>query len=265
MISRLEARWGRFAIPGLVQILAWMQFLTLILIYVSSPEAQITFIRFLQLDPDKLMHGEVWRIFSHLFIPRTFSPLLALIGTLFLVFIGRGLDEAWGPFRVNLYVLGGALCLTAGALLTGFQGGGLWLLESLLFAFAMFYPDREILLFFVIPMRIRWVAILSAITLIFYAAGEPDLRWPFLFGNLNFLIAFGPAILHSTRQRAQVMERRARFQSAQQPSDTFFHQCAQCGRTEVDDPSLEFRVTDSGDEICDRCREGTTPVSPPAP
>ncbi len=255
IFSRLESRLGRFAIPGLVQLVAVLQLLTLVLIYMSNDAGREAFIRFLELDPERLMNGEVWRAVSHIFLPRTMSPLWALIGAFFLMWLGRGLDEAWGPFRVNLYVMGGIVSLTAGALIFGYVGGGFWFFQTLLFAFAIFYPNEEIMLFFVIPIKVKWLAIIGAATLAFIVLGTPAMFWQALFANLNFLVAFGPAFLKHSAQRAKIMERRSRFEAAQLPDNTFFHQCHVCKKTDLDDPALEFRVTDEGEEICSACRE----------
>ncbi len=257
IVSRLESRFGRFAIPGLVQVVAVLQLLTLMLVYMSNQEARETFLRFLELDPARLLRGEVWRVFSHIFIPRSFSPLWAIIGAIFLMWIGRGLDSVWGPFRVNLYVLGGILSLTIGALIFGYSGGGLWLFQTLLFAFAVFYPNEEIMLFFVIPIKVKWLAWLGAAGLAFIVLGDPSNFWQILFANLNFLAAFGPVFLKQSAQRAKALERRSRFEAAQLPQGAFFHQCHVCKKTELDDPSLEFRVTADGDEICGACRDAT--------
>ena len=255
LVSRLEARLGRFAIPGLVQILAYLQMVTLLLLIVSSPEAREAFIGFLELDPDRLLHGEVWRVVSHVFLPRTFHLFWAIIGALFLMWIGRRLDEAWGAFRVNLYVIGGIVSLTVGALVFGYVGGGLLLFQSLLFAFAMFYPNDEIMLFFVIPIKVKWLAWIGAALLAFAVLEKPGMFWQVLCANLNYLAAFGPAILKNSANRMKVMERRSRFEAAQLPGDTFFHQCEVCKKTDLDDPALEFRVAADGGEICHLCRE----------
>ncbi len=255
-VSRLEARFGRFAIPGLVQVVAVLQLVTLALFTFSAPEGQRAFIEFLELNPDRLMKGEVWRVVSHVFLPRSLTLIWALIGAMFLMWIGRGLEEAWGAFRVNLYLLGGIFSLTAGALIFGYQGGGLYLFQTLLFAFAVFYPNEEILLFFVIPIKVKWLAFIGAAILAFTVMGSPALFWQALFANLNFLVAFGPAFVQYSANRAKVMERKSRFESAQPPEGSFFHQCHVCKKTELDDKTLDFRVNADGDEVCNVCREG---------
>jgi hypothetical protein len=247
VVSRLEARFGRFAVPGLVQVLAVLQLITLGLFLMSSPEAQKSFEGFLELDPERVMRGEVWRVVS-------LSLIWALIGAMFLMWMGRGLDEAWGAFRVNLYVLGGILSLTVGALLFGYVGGGLLLFQTLLFAFAVFYPNEEIMLFFVIPVKIKWLALIGAALLGFSVLGQPAIFWQVVFANLNFVVAFGAAFVRQSAQRAKVMERKSRFESGRPAEGSFFHQCHVCGKTELDDKTLEFRVLESGDEICSECR-----------
>lgn len=260
LVTRLESRFGRFAIPGLVQIVAVMQLLTLVLIYISNPEAQTAFKNFLELKPDRLMQGEVWRVFSHIFVPRSLSPLWALIA-MFLMWIGRGLEEAWGAFRVNLYIISGVISMTIGALLFGYSGGGIWLFQTLLFAFAIFYPNEEIMLFFVIPIKVKWLAIFGAAMIGLTVLGSPAMFWQVLFANLNFLVAFGPAFIKQSANRAKLMERRSQFSAANASDAAFFHQCSVCKKTEVDDPTLEFRVRSDGEEICDPCREAQATAS----
>jgi len=85
--------------------------------------------------------------------------------------------------------------------------------------------------------------------------GNPGLLLPVLVAHLNYFVAFGPGFLGARAQQAKVMARRSRFESAQLPQGAFFHQCSVCKKTEIDNPQLDFRVLDSGDEICSDCRK----------
>lgn len=250
LISTLESRFGRFAVRGLIQIIAGFQLLTLLLFYLSGE----VFLDYLRLRPDRVLSGEVWRLVSWIFVPESRTLIWGLIGAWFMMWIGRGLEEAWGAFRVNVYVIGGIAAMTAGALIFGYTGSGFWLFQTLLFAFAVFYPNEEILLFFILPVKIKWVAMLSAAMMFFVFIGDAGQRWPIVFANLNFVIAFLPAFIKHGAQRARVMERRQRFEAASTPQDAFLHKCSTCGKTELDDPGLEFRVSESGDEYCHVCR-----------
>ncbi len=254
LLSNLESKFGRFAIPGLVQIIAGFQLLVLATVMLMSPEGAAGFLQFLELNPLRVMHGEVWRLFTHVFIPGNFSLIWALIGTMFMMWIGKGLEAAWGAFRVNLYIFGWMFAVTVGALLFHWPAQGMFLYQTLLFAFATLFPNEEIYIYFILPVKMKWVAALSAGMTIFMVIGNPILLLPVLLAHLNFFVAFGPGFISERARMAQVASRRGRFESAQLPQGSFFHQCTVCKKTELDDPHLDFRVLESGDEICTVCR-----------
>lgn len=258
IISKLESKYGRFAIPGLVQIIAGFQLLVLFMVMLMSPEGSAAYLQFLELNPHRVMRGEVWRLVTHVFIPGNFSLIWALIGALFMMWIGRGLEAAWGAFRVNLYILGWMLAVTVGALVFHWPASGMFLFQTLLFAFATLYPNEEIYIYFILPVKMKWVAALSAGMTAFIVIGNPALLFPVLLAHLNYFVAFGPGFLSERARMAQVASRRGKFESAQLPQGTFFHQCSVCKKTELDDAHLDFRVLDSGEEICSVCRAKQT-------
>ncbi|MBB5037780.1 hypothetical protein [Prosthecobacter dejongeii] len=254
LIDSLESRLGRFAIPGIIQAIAALQLFTLIISIFIGDESRPAYEQFLLLKPDLILQGQVWRLFTYIFIPSQ-QPLFAVIGALFMMWLGRGLDEAWGPFRVNLYVIGGMISLATGALIFGYEANAMWFYFAALFAFATFFPNEEILLFFILPVKIKWIAIFAAATLGLNAVGSPALLIPIFFALLNYAVAFGPGFIKGRLHSAKVASRRNEFAQAANSGAAFFHQCKVCGKTEVDDPALNFRVTDAGDEICSTCRK----------
>jgi membrane associated rhomboid family serine protease len=253
-LDKLEARFGRFAIPGLVQFIAGLQLLTFIIFTLLQPEGKAAYMDFLTLDGTRVLHGQVWRLFTYIFIPGTLSLLWVIIGTLFLMWLGRGLEAAWGPFRLTLYFIGGMLAVAVGSMIFGYTATGLFLFQSLLLAFAMIYPNEEILLFFIIPVKIKWIAWLNVALTVLLVMGTPSAFWPVIFSHLNFLIAFGPAFIKERQHLAKVGQKRAAFEAGMNSGAAFFHQCTVCQKTEIDDPKLDFRVNADGDEICDDCR-----------
>jgi len=254
LIDRLESRLGRFAIPGLIQAIASLQLLTLLMFMILQPDARKPFEEYLLLNPEGIMRGEVWRLFTYVVIPSG-NVFFAVVGAMFMMWLGRGLDEAWGAFRVNLYVIGGMVCLAAGAVIFGYEAGPAWFHLTTLFAFACIYPNEEILIFFILPVKIKWIAWLAAAGLFLTVLSSPAAVIPVFFALLNFLVAFGPGFIKGSVHVAQVAQRRRRFDEAQPAAGAFFHQCTVCGKTEVDDPALDFRVNDNGDEICTACRK----------
>ncbi len=257
-ISKLESKFGRFAIPGLVQIIAMFQLLVLFMVMVMSPEGAAAYLQFLELNPVLVMHGEVWRLFTHVFIPGNFSLIWALIGTMFIMWIGRGLESEWGAFRVNLYIFGWMTAVTVGTLVFHWPAPGMFLYQTLLFAFAALFPNEEIYIYFILPVKMKWVAALSAGMTAFLVMGNPGLLFPVLLAHLNFFVAFGPGFISERARMAQVASRRSRFEATKLSESTFFHQCSVCKKTELDNPQLDFRVLDSGDEICNVCRAKRT-------
>jgi uncharacterized membrane protein len=255
LIPRLEQRFGRFAIPGLLHILAVIQLVTLVAFYVASGrDAGEPFISALVLDAGRVMSGEVWRLVSYLFLPRSLSILWGVIGAFFLMWIGSVLEQAWGAFRLNVYVFTGIFFLTVSAFVMDGSPTNIWLMESIFFAVAMLVPDEEIRLYGILPVKMKWLAWIGAAFMFFAFMADPSQRVPIIASNLNFLIFFGPSFLKGAKHRAEVMGRRKRFDDARDTGAAFFHQCKVCGKTEVDDPALDFRVTAQGDEICAKCK-----------
>jgi len=254
IISSLESKFGRFAIPGLVQILAVLQMIVFLMMYAGPEEMRLVVLNSVTPQADKVFSGQVWLLLSHVLVPPFDSPFACLLTSYFTLWLGRTLEEAWGAFRVNLYVLWLVLSLGVWSLFLGFPLTSYWLLNTLLFAVAVMIPNEEILLFFIIPVKMKWIALLSAGAMFFMFLGSPASILLIAFANLNFLVAFGPHFVQMWLQQGQVAARRSRYESAQLPQGSFFHQCVDCKKTEIDNPQLDFRVLDSGDEICSECR-----------
>lgn len=279
LINSLENKLGRFAIPGIVGIIAGFQALVWLLSR-SNPE----FLTWLTLNKTMLLRGEVWRLVTFLTVPSQSHPLW-LLCVIFLQFtISRTLDQAWGAFRVNVYVLVGIFFSAAGVLLQGSTVGDLvrvsgmdrvldrqtldqiirvgdgglmcsyWFSLGIFFAFACVVPNYEIALFGILPLKTVYIALLGAASLLLDFIDVKEARIPMVFTLMNFFVFFTPAFLKYLKHRGGVRQRRARFESAQQPGGSFFHQCADCKKTELDDAKLEFRVTADGEEYCTVCR-----------
>lgn len=254
IISTLESKFGRFAIPGLVQIIAILQMIVFVIMYAGPSEAKVGVMMAIMPQADNIMSGQVWLLLSHVLVPSFSSAFACLCISSFSLWLGRVLEEAWGAFRVNLYVLWLVLSLGVWSIFFGFPLSSYWLFNTLIFAVAVLIPNEEILLFFIIPVKMKWIALLDAGAMFFMFLGSPSSVFLIVFANLNFLVVFGPHFMKTWLHQGKVAARRSRFESAQLPQGTFFHQCSVCKKTELDDAHLEFRVLDSGDEICGVCR-----------
>jgi membrane associated rhomboid family serine protease len=244
-LDKLERRIGFLAIPGLIRAIVIFNALVFVLVKLN-PDYRFV----LALDPARIRHGEVWRLVTYIFLPQSFS-FWVIIALWFLWFIGDGLERAWGPFRVTLYYLVGMIGTTVAAFFFGSNFSNSMLTAALFFAFAHFYPDEIIYVFFILPMKIKWIAWAAAAFLFLgFAVGGIAYKMAMIAALSNYLIFFGPGVIRQLRQRKEVATRRKRFEVQSRPEEEALHHCATCGATELTDPSLDFRVARDGEEYC---------------
>src|SRR5207253_609427 len=207
-LDKLERRFGFLGIPGLIRIIVGFNALVFVLVRLNPD-----FVSVLNLDPARIRHGEVWRLGTYIFIPQTFSFLWILFVLWFLWFIGDGLERAWGSFRLTLYVIIGMIGTTAAAFFFGSNFSNSMLIASLFFAFARFYPDEIIYAFFILPVKIKWLAWVSAALLLLgFFVKSNSYRMGLVAALSNYLIFFGPEIVYEIRHRREVSTRRRRFE-----------------------------------------------------
>jgi hypothetical protein len=138
---------------------------------------------------------------------------------------------------------------------------------SLFFAFVRYYPDVEIYMFFVLPVKVKWMAWGLAVYLLY---GFVTLSWSYRMAVIaafaNYLIFFGFEIAQAAKNRQEVSSRRRRFEAAARPDEDALHHCAVCGRTELVAPDLDFRVASDGQEYCvDHLPKAAGPIPPERP
>ena len=246
LLDKLERRFGFLGIPGLPRILVGFAALVFGLAWLLPG-----FVSILMLDPDKIRHGEVWRLVTYIFIPQSLHPLWVIFALWFLWWVGEGLERAWGSFRLTFYILVGMIGTTAAAFFFGTNFSNLMLLTSLFLAFAHFYPEEIIYVLFILPVRIKWLAwALAAILIVGFVLKPMSYRMALAASLANYLIFFGPEFFSRAKQRREVSVRRKRFEDLSRDDTEPLHKCAVCSATELTDPNLEFRVARDGEEYC---------------
>ena len=196
-LNRLECKYGRFGIPNLTNILVAGQVLVFAVeLFVNSAiTLGLGLSRFL------LLQGQVWRVLTFVFIPFSGGSILSVVlGIYFTWFIGTALEREWGDFRYTVYFLLGMAGTVLACLLTGVTASTYCLSLSLLLAFAMLYPEVQILLFFVIPIRVKYFGLLAAAmwVLSFATASLPG-KLSLLLSMLNVWVFFAPMGYRSIR------------------------------------------------------------------
>ena len=185
-IDRLERRARRLAVPNLMFFISGGMLLVYLLSLLFPHLTGLP-----SLDRAGLFRGQVWRLLTFLFVPPTTSPLWILFQLYFNCLLGRGLEQQWGVFRFNLYYLCGMVGAILAALLTGY-GTNNYLNLSLFFAFAAFYPDYKLLIFFILPVKIKYLAILDGVLyLLGFVFGTWTSRAAILLSLVNVVIFFG--------------------------------------------------------------------------
>src|SRR5277367_2993403 len=163
-----------------------------------------SFVQALVLIPEKILHGELWRLISYIFVPQVLlsggsSGMWQIIFFCaylwFLVWMGDALEHAWGAFRVTLFYVLGMVGVTVAAFFFGGGGVSAFLLNSsLFFAFATLYPDVQIYVFFILPLKLKWLAFVSLALLLIPLFGGPlSTKLAILVSFLNYFVFFGPA------------------------------------------------------------------------
>lgn len=270
--SKFEQKFGKYAIPNLS--------LTLVLCYVAGYVISLVnygFLDYLTLDPYQILHGQIWRVFTWIISPPSELSVFTLIMLFFYYSIGTSLERTWGTYRYNVYIFGGILitviaafvCMGVCYLLFGpvlaqyqaaefFEFGArmfstYYINMSIFLAYAATYPENQVLLMFVIPVKVKWLGIIYGVMLVI------DMARSFLFGPLfwfnmvaiaaslvNFLIFWAGSHRWSHLNPKQI-RRKAHFQQqVREGARQSGHRCCICGRTDADDAALEFRY-------CSKC------------
>ena len=247
LIARLERRFGRYAPEG---IILWIVGLSGFLHLAAYAQPQI--LPFLWLDPQAVLHGEVWRVVTFLLAPTGTLSLYGLIwaalGLWFLHTMGVSLEGQWGSFRFDLFFFVGAIGTLAIAFVVG-PVPGIYVAEALLLAFALEFPDYQVLLI-IIPVKVKYLGALSAATMAWaLVSGDWAVRAAVLVAVGDFLLFCGKDVVTLVRGASRGRRRQTSSSRAfAQPEPRKARVCARCGRSDADDPNLEFRVCDCAEK-----------------
>lgn len=268
-IDKLERRFGKYAIRNLMNYIIILYAVGFV-VEVVAPQL---YPQLLALDASAILHGQVWRIFTFIIEPPTDSFIFILFSLYLYYMIGRTLEYQWGTFRFNLFYFSGMflhvlVCIVI-YLVSGISlsYGTFYLNLSMFFVYLTLFPDAQFLLFFIIPMRAKTLALIegiyygitilagffvpmgSSLWIGLYRAGIlafPENSVAALVSLLNFFVFY-----YSTRRNTfspKDVKRRKEYQKKVKAAaaKSSHHKCAVCGRTEADGEDLEFR-------FCSKC------------
>ena len=252
---KLERRFGRYAIPNLMYYIIILYAIGFVMNMVNP----WLYPYYFALDARAILNGQIWRLVTFLICPPASGLFLALI-TMYLYYsLGSTLERVWGTFRFNVFFFMGVLGHILAAFLVYFVAGmsvpmsPYFLNESLFLAFAATFPETQFwLLFF--PIRAKWFGLFVGAQLLYsFLVGGIVVKIEIGVSLLNFIVFFlmtrnYHAVSPKEIARRQNFRREVKKAEVQKIALTR-HKCAVCGRTEKDDPNLEFRY-------CSKCAGG---------
>ncbi len=206
-LDRLERRFGQWAIPQFALFIVMANGL-IYLLALSRP----AFIGELLLDPAKVHQGQYWRLITFLFVPPMLSPLWMVFWLLLMYQFALALEQEWGEFKFNLFYAIGWVATAGSAMAMQAPVLNVSLNVSLFLAFATLFPDYQMLLFFVLPVRVKYLAWLAWVWVAWaLIVGSMITRVALAASLFNYAVFFGGDIVNKVRLRIEVMRNRRRF------------------------------------------------------
>lgn len=271
-MDKLERKLGRYAVPNLSRYFVGAIVLGYVLSMLSPG-----FTDWISYDVSAILHGQIWRLFTWIFMPTTSLDFFGLLFLLCVLMWGSSLESMLGTFRMNVFLWGGVILSDVGGILiyvitklTLGTGASIYLstyyiLMSMLLALAICMPEGEVRLYFVLPIKMKWMLVFELLylayivfntfkTMIAYANGT-WLGWvlglvqssQIILAVANMFLFFWASKTHiSRKQKKRQREFRAQFSNPRPGSGISQHKCVICGRTELTNPELQFRY-------CSKC------------
>ncbi len=261
LLQNFEKRVDRFLWKhpnfGIHNLMLYVVIGNAVIYLLSLMDSSGTLSYYLVFSANRVLKGEIWRLITFVFVPRTSSIIGMLLLLYFEYFIGRLLEQAWGKGKFSVYyLLGMAFTILYGLIVRLLTGSdvmldAVYLNLSMFFVFATLWPENRVLLFFIIPIKVTWLAYAEAVLfLISMIRGGTLLP---LIGILNYFLFCGDQLISRIqpwlrRVFGKGAEYRRASRQAQRDAKSlpYIYKCAVCGRTDAEYPELEFRY-------CSKC------------
>lgn len=258
-LYKLEKKFGKFAIPNLMMYILMGQAIVFLLTNLTGSywiQSLLVFNR------GAILSGQIWRIFTFIFIPTSTSPLMFLLLVFIYYSISQQLEHIMGTFAFNFFYFSSVIA----CILVGFIFGGrpdvYYINLSFFLAYATLMPEATFYLYFVIPFKAKYLLVFYFILIGVDLLGGGLINFALIAASLlGYFIFFGMPVLKRKKVQQKGYAGQKQFKAAKREMDyekrapikVAFHKCHTCGKTELDDPDMEFRYcsTCNGDyEYC---------------
>lgn len=235
LFNQLEKKFSKYSVQNLTIILIIGQILFFGLQYSKILPLEDT-----ALIGREVLAGQYWRLLFFLFIPITDNPLFACFAWYLYFLYGTALEREWGIFRYNIFLfLSYVFTLIVAFIFPDIPITNTYIFLSIFLAFAYLFPDFQLMIFFILPVKVKWLAWLQWIGYAFLLLfGTWPLRVLILASVGNFLIFFGNDMLSRIKYG-----RRRKIHAARESErkEKPVHVCSVCGLTDKQDPNMDFR------------------------
>ncbi len=256
--ERFCARHERWGVPNLMLFVIAAN---VVLFLLNSTVYGAVFVyRWLTFIPSEIAHGQVWRVITFVLIPNVGDIFSLAISSLFYFFVGRALENEWGRLKFTIFYFTGVLLQAAFAgVMSIWYGdkvadytltGAHYLNMSLFLAYAVLNPDGMVRLYFLIPIKMKWLAIVDLAYILVGVILNPFPANMFpLVAILNVAIFFAGKAFRTLRRKNFEHSNRIDFKKKTKEIKKrgYTHRCIVCGKTDVSNPEEEFRY-------CSQCK-----------
>ncbi|MGI6577470.1 MAG: rhomboid family intramembrane serine protease [Eubacteriales bacterium] len=250
-MNRFERFLNRNNHKGIRNLMLYIVIGNVLVFLLSQTDRGITIVNYLTFIPQLILQGQVWRLITFVFIPPSFNLLTLLLSLYFYYMVGSVLEREWGVLRFNVYYISGIVLTIIYSLISNTYASAHYINLSLFFAFATLFPDFQILLFFFIPIKIKYLAYVNAA---FFLMGIILNRFPAnllpLIAIANYFLYFYQDIIYFFKRQRMSTRNTVSFKSKVRnikKERGYLHRCTTCGKTDTDYPDMEFRY-------CSLCR-----------
>ena len=206
----LERRLRRYTISNLIRYIVFGQAIVYALMLIM-PSVGYRLYSLITLTLSGLMRGQIWRVITFVFAPPSTSPIFIIFSLYFYYMIGMGLENRWGKVKFNLYYLVGMVAAVIACLITG-SASNAYLNLSLFFAYAAMYPDEEVLLFMILPVKMKYLALIDAALYTYeFIVGSASTRVTIALCLLNVILFLGGDLMNTLRRESRYWKTRYNF------------------------------------------------------
>jgi len=160
--------------------------------------------------------GEWWRLFAFPMSDPSSTPnnpIFFIFLILFTYFIFQSIESQWGSGPLTIFVLINYISTAAGSLILNYPTN-LWhhILINLSLVFGTLFPNFEILLFFILPVKAKWLTLFSGALIVFqFVVGTPTYKLFLLFALFPYFLFFGPYFAKELVTRIRISKNRKKF------------------------------------------------------